>query len=139
MDIIVLIARILFAYLFLTSGYGHLSQSQAMAGYAQAKGVPAARYMVLSSGVLIIVGALMLLLGVWGDLGALFIAVFLIPTAVLMHGYWKETEPMAKLTERIQFNKDIALAGGALAFLALFAYAGDNLGLTLTGSLFSLG
>jgi putative oxidoreductase len=139
MDILVLIARILFVGLFLSSGYGHLSQTQAMTGYAQSKGVPWARIMVLASGVLIIVGALMVLLGIWGDLGSLFLIAFLIPTAVLMHGFWKEKEPMGKVMEQVQFSKDIALAGGALAFLVLFAYAGDNLGLTITGPLFSLG
>ena len=138
MDILVLIARILFVGLFLSSGYGHLAQGAAMTGYAQSKGVPGARIMVLVSGILIVVGALMLLLGIWGDLGALFIFAFLTPTAVLMHGFWKETDPMGRMTEQIQFSKDIALAGGALAFLVLFAYAGDNLGLTITGPLFSL-
>jgi putative oxidoreductase len=138
MDILVLIARILFVGLFLSSGYGHLSQGQAMTGYAQSKGVPSSRIMVMASGVLIVLGALMVLLGIWGDLGSLFLIAFLIPTAVLMHGFWKETEPMGRMTEQIQFSKDIALAGGALAFLVLFAYAGDNLGLTITGPLFNL-
>jgi putative oxidoreductase len=138
MDILVLIARILFVGLFLSSGYGHLTQTAAMTGYAQSRGVPAARIMVLASGILIIVGALMVLLGIWGDLGALFLIAFLLPTAVWMHGFWKETEPMARITEQVQFSKDIALSGGALAFLVLFAYAGDNLGLTITGPLFNL-
>jgi uncharacterized membrane protein YphA (DoxX/SURF4 family) len=138
MDILVLIARILFVGLFLSSGYGHLAQGAAMTGYAQSKGVPAARIMVLASGVLIVVGALMVLLGIWGDLGSLFLIAFLIPTAVLMHGFWKETDPTAKMHEQVHFSKDIALAGGALAFFVLFAYAGDNLGLTITGPLFSL-
>ena len=41
--------------------------------------------------------------------------------------------------EMVSFNKDIALAGGALAFFVLFAYAGSDLGLTLTDPLFSIG
>jgi uncharacterized membrane protein YphA (DoxX/SURF4 family) len=138
MDVIVLIGRILFALLFLFSGVAHLRATDTMAGYAQSKGVPNARIGVLASGVLILVGAVMLILGVWADLGALFIALFLIPTALLMHAFWKETDAGAKMQEQIQFNKDIALAGAALALFAFFAYVGDDLGLTLTGPLFDL-
>jgi putative oxidoreductase len=137
-SVIVLIGRILFAAIFLASAFGHLSQSQAMAGYAQSKGVPAARPAVLGTGVLILVGGLMVLLGLWADLGALLLVVFLVPTAMLMHPFWKESDPAAKMQEQIQFQKDIALAGGALIAFALFAYAGNDLGLTITGPVFDL-
>ncbi|MGH3450277.1 MAG: DoxX family membrane protein, partial [Haloechinothrix sp.] len=59
MDVVVLIGRILFAMLFLGSAFGHLTQTTGMAGYAQSKGVPMARFAVLGSGVLMLVGALM--------------------------------------------------------------------------------
>src|SRR5665811_808937 len=97
MDVLVLIARIVFAYLFLGSAIGHLTQSKAMAGYAASRKVPSPQLAVLASGVLILLGGLMVLLGVWGDLGALFLIVFLIPTAFLMHGFWKETDAQACL------------------------------------------
>ena len=139
MDVLVLIARILVAYLFLMSAVGHLTQSTAMAGYAASKKIPFAQLSVLGSGVLLLLGALMVLFGVWGDLGALFLIVFLIPTAFLMHNFWTETDPQSKQMEMVQFNKDIALAGAAFAFLVLFAYAGPHLGLTLTDPLFSIG
>ncbi len=133
MDVVFLIARILFVYLFLGSAIGHLTQTTAMAGYAASKGVPAAKAATWGSGLLILVGALMVLLGVWGDLGALLLVVFLVPTAFLMHAFWKETDPMGKQMEMVGFNKDIALAGGALAFYVVFY--GDP-GLTLTAPLF---
>jgi putative oxidoreductase len=138
MDVIVLIGRILFAVLFLFSGIAHLTSTDAMAGYAQSKGVPSARAAVLGTGVLLLVGAVMLILGLWPDLGALLIVLFLVPTALLMHNFWKETDPGAKMNEQVQFNKDMALAGAALALFAFFAYVGDDLGLTLTGPLFDL-
>jgi uncharacterized membrane protein YphA (DoxX/SURF4 family) len=133
MDVVFLIARILFCFLFLGSAFGHLTQADAMAGYAQSRGLPAAKPAVLASGVLILVGALLVLLGVWGDLGALLLVLFLVPTAVLMHGFWKETDPMAKQMEMVQFNKDVALAGGALAFFVVFH---GGIGLTVTDALF---
>lgn len=136
MDVVALIGRILFAALFLGSAFGHLTQSEAMAGYAGSKGVPQPKLAVLSSGVLILVGGLMVLLGIWIDLGALLLVVFLIPTAVLMHAFWKETDPMAKQTEMISFQKDMALAGASLIIFALYSGYGADLGITITGPLF---
>jgi putative oxidoreductase len=138
MDVIVLIGRILFAFLFLTSGYAHFAQRQMMAQYAGSKKVPQPLYAVLAGGVLLVLGGLMVLFGVWADLGALFLVAFLLPTAVLMHGFWKESDPQARLMETVQFSKDTALGGAALMLFAFFAFAGDNLGLTITGPLFHL-
>jgi putative oxidoreductase len=136
MDVVALIGRILFAALFLGSAFGHLTQSEAMAGYAGAKGVPQARLAVLVSGVLMAAGALLVLLGIWLDLGALLLVVFLVPTALLMHQFWKETDPMARQNEMVQFQKDLALAGAALVILALYGGYGADLGITITGPLF---
>jgi putative oxidoreductase len=138
MDLIVLIGRILFAFLFLSSGFAHFAQRKPMAQYAGAKGLPAALPAVLAGGVLLLAGGLMVLLGIWADLGALLLAIFLLPTAVLMHGFWKESDPQARMTEMTQFSKDTALGGAALMLFALFSYAGDNLGLTITGPLFHI-
>jgi putative oxidoreductase len=134
MDIVFLVARILFCFLFLGSAVGHLTKADVMAGYTRSRGVPAAKQAVIGSGLLLLIGALMVLLGLWGDLGSLLLVVFLVPTAVLMHGFWKETDPMAKQMEMVQFNKDIALAGAALAFFVVFR---TDPGLTVTGPLFS--
>lgn len=136
MDVVALIGRILFAALFLGSAFGHLTQSEAMAGYAGAKGVPQPKLAVQGSGVLMLVGALMVLLGIWIDLGALLLVIFLVPTALLMHAFWKETDAQAKQNEMVQFQKDLALAGGALLILALYGGFGEDLGITITGPLF---
>ena len=137
MDILVLIGRILFSVLFLTSAVGHLTQSKAMAEYAASKGVPVPQLSVVVSGVVLAVGALSVLLGVWADLGALLLVAFLVPTAALMHNFWSESDAQARQTEMVQFNKDIALAGAALMLFAFFAHNGD-LGLTITGPLFTI-
>lgn len=70
MDVVVLIGRILFAALFVVSAYAHFGQTDAMTGYARSKGVPAAKLAVLLGGVLLTLGALSILLGLWPDLGA---------------------------------------------------------------------
>ncbi|MFI9414337.1 DoxX family protein [Nocardia gamkensis] len=137
MDVVVLIGRVLFAVLFLTSALGHFTQTEAMAGYAQSKGVPMAKAAVLGSGLLFALGGLSVLLGVWADLGALLLVLALVPTAVVMHRFWQETDEETKQSELIQFSKDVALAGAALMLFAFFAHV-DELGLTITGPLFDL-
>jgi uncharacterized membrane protein YphA (DoxX/SURF4 family) len=136
MDVLVLIGRILFSILFLTSAVAHFTQTKNMAAYAASKGVPFAYWATLAGGFPLALGGLSVLLGVWADLGSLLLVLFLVPTAVLMHGFWRETDPMARQTEMVQFFKDTALAGASLALAGLFSIAGDSLDLTITGPLF---
>jgi putative oxidoreductase len=133
MDVVLLAGRVLFGALFVASAMGHLTQTKAMAGYAASRGVPMATPLTLITGVQILVGGLSVILGVWGDLGALLLAAFVIATAVLMHAFWRESEPMSRQMEMVQFNKDVALAGAALGFFWAFR---NGAGLTLTGPLF---
>ncbi|WP_062987016.1 DoxX family protein [Nocardia anaemiae] len=136
MDVLVLIGRVLFVVLFFSSAVGHFTQTDAMTEYARIRGLPQPRVAVLAGGVVLAVGGLSVLLGVWADLGALLLVIMLVPTAVLMHQFWKEIEPEAKQGEMIHFNKDLALAGASLMLFAFFAHV-DELGLTITGPLFT--
>jgi putative oxidoreductase len=137
MDILVLIGRILFSAIFIGSGINHFTNSRAMSGYAAAKGVPAPLAATYAGGVLLLAGGLSVLLGVWADLGALLLVIFLVPTAVLMHAFWRE-QGEARMHDMIHFQKDISLAGAALMLFALFSFVGDALDLTITGPLFDI-
>jgi putative oxidoreductase len=139
MTAIALLGRILFGLLFVGSAFGHMTQTDAMAGYAQSRGLPAARPAVLVSGLIILAGGVMVILGVWGDLGALLLVAFLLSTALLIHNFWRDTDPQTRQVEMVQFMKDLALAGAGLLVFVLFAYAGEELGATITGPLFRLG
>lgn len=138
MDAFFLIGRILFSLLFIAAGVmGHLVGYAQLKGYAESKGFPLAGPAVLVSGVGIVVGGIGLILGVWADLSALGIAVFLFFTAFFIHRFWGETEPMARTMEMTQFQKDLALLGAALVFFAVTAYGGE-FGPTLTDPLLQL-
>lgn len=115
-----LIGRVLFSMIFIASGMNHLLKLNDMAGYAQSRGLPAAKAATLVSGVVILAGGVMVLLGWRRFIGAGLLAAFLILSAVLMHGFWKETDPTQKQNEMIHFMKDMALAGAAL-FIAYYA------------------
>jgi putative oxidoreductase len=137
MDIVLVIARVLFALIFISSGISHLTKLEAMTGYAQYKKVPAAKFSVVLSGLMILIGGLYIAFGVYADLGALLLALFLIPTAFLMHAFWKETDPTAKQNETIGFFKDLSLAGAALIIFALVS-TGTDFGPSITGAFFNL-
>ena len=122
MDAILVIGRILFAFIFVTSGIAHFAKLEAMTGYAQYKKLPAAKLGVLISGLFFLLGGIYIAAGFWVDLGALLLAITLILAAVIFHNFWKETDPTAKQNEMIAFNKDIALAGAALILFALIAW-----------------
>ena len=139
MDVVALIGRILFSLLFLGSGFaGHFGATAAMAGYGESRGLKNARFLVLLSGVQIAAGGLMVLLGIWVDLGALLIAVFTLAAAFLIHHFWTDQDPMQRQMEMTQFMKDIALTGGALILFVLYAGFGDELGFQIVDPLWSL-
>jgi putative oxidoreductase len=136
MDTLLVIGRVLFALLFLDSAMGHLTKSEAMTQYAQYRKLPAAKAGVIVSGVVLALGALSVVLGVLGDLGALALAAFLIVAAFVFHAFWKESDPQAAATEQAQFMKNIALVGASIVLFALFA--GDAAGPAITDGAFDL-
>lgn len=136
MDVVILIGRILFVLVFFGSAFGHLTQTSGMAEYARSRGVPMPEVAVIGSGVLMVLGGLSVLLGLWADLGALLLLIFLVPTAVLMHPFWKETDAQTKQTEQVQFMKDMSLAGASLMLFGFFV-ENEDLGIVITGPLFT--
>lgn len=117
MELVLLLGRVLFALIFLNSGIGHLRQRAGMTGYAKSKKVPAAGAAVVISGLMLILGALGIALGIYADLAALLLVIFLVPTAFLMHNFWTVSDPMAKMSETVNFFKDLSLAGAALMIM----------------------
>ena len=125
MNAVLLVGRVLFALIFINSGIMHLTKVDALTGYAKYKKVPAAKLSVIVSGLMILVGGIYIVLGFYADLGALLIAAFLIPTAFMMHAFWKETDATAKQSESSGFFKDLALDGAALIFFAVLRAGAD--------------
>lgn len=122
MNVVYLLGRIVLGGFFLMNAMNHFRQSQMMAGYAGSKGVPAAKLAVLGTGVQMLVGGLMLLVGwqVW--VGALILILFLVPVAFVMHNFWAVQDPQARMMEMVQFMKNLAIAGALLMILA-YSYA----------------
>ena len=125
MDIIFIVGRILFALIFINSGFAHFAQREVMTGYAQFKKVPAAKLAVPVSGLMILVGGLSIVLGFWADLGALLLAAFLVVSAFMMHNFWTMDDATQKMNETVAFFKNLSMAGAALIIFAIVANGGD--------------
>ena len=109
-----LVGRILFSMVFISSGVNHFLKLNEGTAYAAAKGVPAPKLMTVVSGLMILVGGVLVLLGWHRFIGAGLIVIFLVLTAFGLHAFWKETDPLTMQNEMSHFMKDLALAGAAL-------------------------
>jgi putative oxidoreductase len=108
-----LAGRILYALPLIIMGSSHFMQMAGMTAYATAKGIPAPQVAVIVSGLVIIVGAIFILMGYRGRIGAWLVAAFLVATAFLMHGFWAVPAEGMQM-EMINFFKNLIMAGAAI-------------------------
>ena len=140
MDWVFLAGRILFAIMFFNSGLvGHILGRKGTAAYARQNRVPLPELSVVASGAMILVGSVLVALGAWGDLGALLIAAFLVVITPVMHAFWRESEPMGKQLQQVNFLKNVSLLGAALVLFFVWNQLQGAAGLSLTDPLFGRG
>jgi putative oxidoreductase len=104
--------RVLFALIFLQTVPMHFSEAGIQ--YAASHGVPAAPLLVPLSGVLAFVGGLSVALGYYARVGALLLALFLVPVTLMMHAFWAIPDPDAARMQYVQFLKNVSLFGATL-------------------------
>ncbi|HZU45272.1 MAG TPA: DoxX family protein, partial [Terriglobales bacterium] len=114
-----LIGRIIFGGFFLYNGINHIRQRKSMAQYASAKNVPQAEIAVVSTGVAMLIGGASILLGIKPKLGTLAIIGFLGGVSPIMHDFWRQEDPNQRMNEMINFTKNMAMLGAALALMGV--------------------
>ncbi|KKW12810.1 MAG: hypothetical protein UY50_C0003G0015 [Parcubacteria group bacterium GW2011_GWA2_49_9] len=119
MNILFLIGRLIFGGYFLMNAGNHFKNIESLTGYAKYKGVPSPRSAVFVGGVLLMLGGLGIVFGIAPEASLALLIIFLVPVSFKMHAFWKETDPTAKMNERIAFMKNIALIGALLMFYAI--------------------
>lgn len=138
MEFLILVGRLMFGALFVGSAIGgHFMSSGATTQYAEMRGIKNAGMKVAVSGVWLLASGLMVILGVWTDLGFVMIALWCMASAGLVHHFWTDEGMMAQM-EMTNFMKNISLAGAALILFVLFAWAGEAIGLQLVGPVFDI-
>ncbi len=74
---------------------------------------------VTVSGALLTLGGASILLGVKPKVGAAAIVGFLAGVSPVTHDFWRVEDPNQRMNDMINFGKNIALLGGALALMAI--------------------
>lgn len=113
------LGRAIFGGFFLYNGINHLRHPEALEGYAAAKQVEYPHLSVKGSGILMTAAGAALLLGIAPRLGALGVAGFLAAASPKMHDFWNVEDPGQRQGEMIQFAKNMALLGAAIALAGL--------------------
>jgi putative oxidoreductase len=137
MDLVFLIGRILIGLVFIAAGIQvHLVARKQSAEMARGVGTPFPEVSVPLTGVMIIVGGLMVALGVWPDLGAILLILFLIAAAYLFHGFWRIEDPQEQGNQTAHFMKNMGLVGASLIIFFIYSQLQESAPLSLVGPLF---
>lgn len=114
-----LLGRLIFGGYFIMSGINHFKNKGQMTQYTAAKNVPQPELAVTVTGAALIAGGASILLGVKPKVGAAGLVGFLVGVSPIMHDFWSHEDPQQRMNETINFMKNMALAGGAMALMAV--------------------
>jgi len=106
-----LLGRILIAVLFVPAGFGKLTGFQGAVGYAESAGMPIPALAIAAAIAIELGGGLLLLIGYKTRWVAAAMALFSVVAALFFH------RDFADQMQMINFQKNLAIAGGLLAFV----------------------
>ncbi len=110
-----LLGRILIAVLFIPAGITKITGFAGTSGYIASKGLPVPDVLAVLTIIVEIGVAAALLVGWKTRWAALALAVFTLLAAVLFHNFWAMEGDVVG-PQRINFMKNLAIAGGLFAF-----------------------
>ena len=116
-DALALLGRILLAALFVPAGFGKISGFEGTVGYIGSVGLPLPALGAIAAIVVELGLGLLLLVGFKTRWVAFVLALFTVAAAVFFHNYWALPAEKA-FVNQLMFWKNIAIAGGLLAFAA---------------------
>lgn len=120
MELLFWIGRILLGGFFVLNGFNHFAMSKQMIPYAQSKGVPMPTLAVYATGLMLLLGGLAILTGLYVEVGLWLLVVFLLFVTPWMHNFWAIQDSMQRTVEMVNFMKNTALLGAVLLLLYLW-------------------
>ena len=108
-NIVLLVARILLAIIFIMSGFGKLTDIAGTASYFTGYGLPMPTATAVIVGLIELLGGLAVLVGFQTRIAAWVLAIFAVASALVAH------TDFADQMQMINFMKNLAIAGGFLA------------------------
>lgn len=116
-SLIIFVARIALAVLFLWGGAMKLMGYAGFIGYLQTRGVPYPHVGAPIAIAIELLGALALIFGIRTRGVGFAMAVYAVVTAVLGHDFWNVTDTVLQQDAAILFWKNLAIAGGFLLLI----------------------
>ncbi|MGY4287511.1 putative oxidoreductase [Bradyrhizobium sp. LM2.7] len=113
-DVLILIGRILLAWVFVGSAYGALANFSGSVGYFRSLNLPAPELFTIVN---IAVEALIsvgLILGVGTRYCAVLTFVFVLAATIVAHRYWEYPAGAQQMGQYNNFLKNISIMGGAM-------------------------
>ncbi len=119
MNTLLLIGRIIFGGYFIYNGVNHFIGFAPMTQYAKMKGVPFPAVAQGMTGLMLLLGGLSIVLGVYPFVGVVLLVAFLLPVSLMMHDFWKLEDPQSRMADKINFLRNMAFLGAVLMLLAI--------------------
>jgi len=105
-----LFGRALITFIFLRSAYGKIMGFTAVSGMMATKGMPFSDALLAGAIAFEIAGSLMILAGWHARIGALLLAVFLVPATLIFHNFWA-ADPAQLSNQLNHFMKNLSIFG----------------------------
>lgn len=113
-----LAGRVLITFIFLRSAYGKLFEFAALSGMMAKKGMPFAEFLLAGAIAFEIAGGLMVLFGWHARIGALLLALFLVPATLIFHNFWA-ADPLQVSNQLNHFLKNLTILGGLVFIIGM--------------------
>jgi putative oxidoreductase len=116
-DLLYIFGRFLLGGLFVVGGIEHFFILPLLTGIMAARGVPAARAMLIVGSIWQIIFGVCLILGIWLAPSAFALVIFTLAASVMFLNFWNKQEP-EKSSLRNAFLCNIAIIGALLMVAA---------------------
>ena len=111
--LVVVIARVLLALMFILAGISKFGGIAGTAGYIASKGLPMPTALAVATAAFEVVAGIALAVGFQARWAALALAVFTLLANVLFHNFWAMPAEQ-QMMQQLMFLKNLAVAGGML-------------------------
>jgi len=110
------IARLLMCVIFLLSGFTKVMDFSGNEGFMRAHGMTTGTAVLLTLAIIAeIGGGLALLLGFRVRAVSVLLFLYLIPTTLIFHNFWAESDSIMRQNQMLHFLKNLTILGGLLA------------------------
>ncbi|OGA25791.1 MAG: hypothetical protein A3I02_04865 [Betaproteobacteria bacterium RIFCSPLOWO2_02_FULL_67_26] len=116
-----LVARFLITFIFLRSAISKITAFTLVAGMMAKKGMPFAEVLLVGAIFCEFAGSLMVLLGWHARIGALLLAIFLVPATLIFHNFWAIDPAQARevANQANHFFKNVSILGALVLIIAM--------------------